>query len=164
MQQREKSQHGVALQRASTGKVCVGKRGHIQSDGGLQKSGLNDDNNCTIRAFAIAFGMPYKDAHYMGELAGRQIGEGYWMYKIMNKAAEFGYSYKEINGYGTLSAFLNKNNKGRFICVRRGHAFAVLDGKIYDQIYNAPNCKLIRIFEVFPKNSVETYIKENFCV
>ena len=143
--------HGVALQRVSTHNECGrGRkaRNHMQCDGGLQMSGIDDKDNCTIRAFAIAYGMPYKDAYKMGELAGREHGKGYWMYKIMEKAREFGYNSIELNGYGTLGQFIKKNNTGRFICVRKGHAFALIDGKIYDQVYNAPNCKLIRIFRV----------------
>lgn len=164
IQQRVKMKHGVALQQVSTHTACESERGHIRSDGGLSKSGINDDNNCTIRAFAIAYGIPYKDAHYMGELAGRPKGEGYWMYKIMDKAREFGYDSIELNGYGTLSAFLKKNNIGKFICVRRGHAFAVIDGKIYDTITNKGQCKLIRVFKIHRKNTLESYIKENYCV
>jgi len=144
-------EHGVALQQVSTQRVCGSGRGYIQSDGGLQQSGINDKDNCTIRAFAIAYGMPYKDAYKMGELSGREHGKGYWMYKIMDKAKEFGYSSIELNGYGTLGQFLKKNITGRFICVRRGHAFAVINGKIYDAIKNAPQCKLIRVFKVDSK-------------
>ena len=164
MQHCVKLKQRVVLQQVSTKRVCESGRGHIQSDGGLQQSGINDKDNCTIRAFAIAYGMPYKDAYKMGELSGRPHGQGYWMYRIMEKARDFGYSYKELNGYGTLSQFLNKNNKGRFICVRRGHAFAVVDGKIYDLINNAPQCKLIRVFEIYPKHNTKDYIKENYCV
>jgi len=153
--------HDVALQQVSTLRVCESGRGHIQSDGGLQQSGINDNDNCTIRAFAIAFGMPYKDAYKMGELSGRPHGKGYWMYKIMDKAREFGYNSIELNGYGTLGQFLKKNITGRFICVRRGHAFAVINGKIYDTIKNASQCKLIRVFKVDSKR-IE-YLK-GFCV
>jgi hypothetical protein len=162
MQQRVKLQHGVALQRASTGSVRGGASAQVQSDGGFNQSGIKDDNNCTIRAFAIAYGMSYKDAHYMGELAGRPNGEGYWMWKIMEKAAEFGYEYKEYNGYDTLATFLKKNPIGRYICVRKGHAFAVINGKIYDVVPNPRQCKLIRIFKVNSKR-IE-YLKGFSCV
>ena len=155
--------HGVALQQVLPHPACKGERGHVQTDGGLQQSGINDKDNCTIRAFAIGYGMPYKDAYKMGELAGREHGKGYWMYKIMDKAREFGYNSIELNGYGTLSAFLKKNNTGRFICVRRGHAFAVINGKIYDAITNKGQCKLIRIFKV-ESRGIKSYIQENFCV
>lgn len=140
--------HGVALQQVSTHTARVGACEHVQSDGGLQKSGIKDKDNCTIRAFAIGFGIPYKDAYLMGELAGRSHGEGFWMYKIMDKAREYGYDSIELNGYGTLSQFVKKNNTGRFICVRRGHAFALIDGKIYDAIANKGQCKLIRVFKI----------------
>jgi len=154
--------HGVALQRASIQRVCGRGRDHVQSDGGLKRSGIKDKDNCTIRAFAIAFGMPYKDAHFMGELAGRPHGEGYWMYKIMDKAREFGYQSEELDDYGTLAQFLKKNPRGRFICVKSGHAFAVIEGKIYDEVTNAPQCKLIRIFKVYSKSNIEKYVKENY--
>ena len=147
-------QHGVAMQRVSPRGECGGRarvRNYMQSDGGLTRSGIKDDNNCTIRAFAIAFEMPYKDSYYMGELAGRPHGEGYWMYKIMDKAKEFGYSSIELNFKGTLGQFLKKNNTGRFICVRKGHAFALINGKIYDNIANPSQCKLIRVFRVESK-------------
>jgi hypothetical protein len=136
-------------------------RGHIQCDGGLQQSGIEDTNNCTIRAFAIAFGVSYKDAHNIGSLAGRPKGQGYWMYRIMDMARQHGYNSIEKNGHGTLGAFLKKNNKGRFICVRRGHAFAVVDGKIYDNVPNPHNCKLIRVFKV-DSNRIQ-YLK-GFCM
>ena len=153
--------HSVAPQQVSTYDVGVhmqkeemrGRkiRNHMQSDGGMHQSGINDDNNCTIRAFAIAYCMPYKDAYYMGELAGRPHGKGYWMHKIMDKAKEFGYDSVELETNGSLSAFLKNHHKGRFICVRKGHAFAIIDGKIYDTLINASNCKLIHVYNVQSK-------------
>ena len=164
IQQRVKMKQGVAMQRGSTQSGCASARmrDHIKTDGGLQKSGISDKDNCTIRAFAIGFGMPYKDAHYMGELAGRSNGEGYWMYKIMNKAREYGYDSTEFKGGMTLGKFLKTFPKGRYICVRNGHAFAVIDGKIYDEIDNRNNCKLIRIFRIEGYKKAGDYVKENY--
>jgi hypothetical protein len=156
--------HGVALQRASARRRCASAqvRDYIQSDGGLQKSGIKDKDNCTIRAFALGFGMPYKDAHYMGEIAGRNHGEGFWMHKIMNKAREFGYEFCEYKAEMTLKKFLDTYPLGRYICVRSGHAFAVIDGKVYDEITNAPNCKIYRIFRIKGYKGIGNYVKENY--
>jgi len=160
--------HGVALQRVSAQRVCVRVRkvrNHMQSDGGLHHSGIDDDNNCTIRAFAIAYCMPYKDAYYMGELAGRPHGKGYWMHKIMDKAKEFGYDSIEMDYNGTLSGFLKNYGKGRYICVRRGHAFAIIDGKIHDTLINGSNSKLIHVYDVqFSRKELIKQIYSKHCV
>jgi hypothetical protein len=34
--------------------------------------------------------------------------------------------------------FIEQNPTGRFICVRRGHAFTIVDGVIYDKVTTTP--------------------------
>ena len=134
--------HGVASRQVSTQRV------HVQCDGGMQSSNIKDSNSCTVRSFAIAYGIPYEEAFKIAEEAGRCKNEGWWMYKIMTQANKKGYSSVWIDGGATIYQFRHTHNEGRYICVRDGHAFALIDGRIYDVIRNPANCRITEAWRV----------------
>ena len=50
---------------------------HLQTDGGRSESGLTEQKDCTVRAFAIARNIPYAAAHRELAKLGRLPGRGF---------------------------------------------------------------------------------------
>ena len=113
----------------------------IQNDGGMKYSSIKDENYCTIRSIAIAFNLQFEEAYLIGKHAGRKHGQGFHLSELMN----FMFSktpYNKIvrvrlksNGI-TIRRFIENYPIGKFICGRRGHAFAVIHGEIHDITHN----------------------------
>jgi len=115
-------------------------------------SGIKDTNNCTICALSTAAGIPYNEAYEIGKKAGRKNGRGFYTSKLMKTARKNGIVYRKIKTGGiTIQKFLQKNPIGRFVVDRSGHAFAVIDGTIYDHLENKPMQRIIGIWKVESK-------------
>ena len=111
----------------------------IKNDAGSSESGLNENLDCTIRALSASSGIQYEVAHKIGKDAGRKDRHRFNVPKLIKEAKKNGLKYyKVIRSTITVNKFLQKYSKGRFYCVRRGHAFAVVDGVILDTTYNTP--------------------------
>lgn len=110
-----------------------------------------DSRDCTVRAFASATSTSYLSAHHLAKMAGRAFHKGFWSARILKKAkeeglldftesfmydkkkaAKFGYGYHS-SYYPTLLQVMPLLMKGRYILETHSHAFAVVDGVIYDQ-------------------------------
>jgi hypothetical protein len=138
---------------------------------------MNEANDCTIRALMSALDIPYLTAHSLGQEAGRVNRKGFWTRKLLKKAKANGYvkayqetfmydesrlrvvkenneysgrTYLRLRGqpYPTLRAVMPLMAKGRYIVEFRAHAFAVVDGVVYDGQRLAPLKRVISIFEV----------------
>jgi hypothetical protein len=115
-------------------------------------SGFKDTNNCTICALSTAAGIPYNEAYEIGKKAGRKNGRGFITRKLMEVARKNGIDYRKIKTTGiTIQKFLKKYPTGRFVVNRRGHAFAIIDGTIYDHLENTPLQRIVGIWKVESK-------------
>jgi hypothetical protein len=115
-------------------------------------TGFKDNNNCTIVALSTAAGIPYTEAYRIGKESGRKHGKGFYTHKLMNTARKNGIVYRKIKTEGmTIQKFLQKYPEGRFVVNRRGHAFAVIDGTIYDHLENKPMQRIKGIWKVESK-------------
>lgn len=122
----------------------------VESDGGLQQSGIKDTKNCTIRALSISCGISYKQADEIGTLAGRQRNKGFYSEKLMKEATKHGITYKRKVFIPKISVkkFIQTYPKGRFFCVRRGHAFTFIEGTIYDNVKTSSRHMISAIYEM----------------
>lgn len=115
-----------------------------------------EKNNCTVRAFAIAYDIPYIKAHEICKAAGRKDDRGFFMNKIMKYAWNKGYKYMMV-GVGrkgiTLRRFLEQNPIGIFLCTRRGHAFTIIHGEVHDTVTNSERQIVTSAYLVFRKDS-----------
>lgn len=109
----------------------------VENDGGMKNSSIQDRNYCTIRSIAIAFKIPFEEAYLIGKKAGRKHGEGFYLSELMmflHKNTQYD-NFKKVrlkpNGI-TIRRFLEQYPIGRFVCGRRGHAFAIIHGEIQD--------------------------------
>ena len=105
------------------------------SDGGKQAFGFtHEKNDCTVRAVSFAYGIPYNEAHAKLKSYGRKDGKGFTFISFIESEKKYinsehsSYNYK----IGTLRKFLQEHPTGTFILIKRGHAFAVIDGVVYD--------------------------------
>lgn len=130
----------------------------VQNNGGATNLDKPDRNNCTVRALAIAYNIPYKAAYELCKAAGRKDNRGFYTNKLMKYIWDQGYKYMKV-GVGrkgiTLRRFLEINPVGIFICTRRGHAFTVIHGEIHDTVTNSERQIVTSAYLVFRKNTIQ---------
>ncbi len=96
----------------------------------------HEHNDCTVTALAVVAELTYGATRILLASAGRRSGHKFGLFKWLSAQATmfcdptFGeYRAVQISGCeGTLAQFLHKHPTGRFLCSKRGHAFAVIDG------------------------------------
>ena len=104
---------------------------------GKERKKMGDDNNCTVVTLAIVTGRSYQDCHKYLSKYGRRLRRG-MLSKEISEALEAMKTFRVVKGeYGnnnriTLNKFLKKHPKGKYYLCHRGHAFAVVDGVVYD--------------------------------
>lgn len=116
-----------------------------------------EHNDCTVKAFAIAFDTSYDKAHaFLKAKCGRQNRKGLRvrqhlpmkLKKTKTEIVEDVFFDTECGGPITLNAFCKKYPKGRFYVTVRGHALAVVDGVVYDWKHGLKR-KVLYAFQVF---------------
>lgn len=95
-----------------------------------------ETNDCTVKAFAIAFNTTYAKAHnHLHKYCGRQRGKGIKSSRTIPKSLKHSKvkegPYSRSNRI-TLSQFCKKHPEGRYYVSVTGHALAVIDGTVYD--------------------------------
>jgi hypothetical protein len=119
----------------------------------------NDTNNCVVISFHLAAGIPYSKADEICTLAGRKRNKGAYLKPMFSVARKKGIRFKKIPiKRMTLKKFLLKYPKGRFVVERNGHAFAIINGKIYDSQKNGERCILFNCYK-FENHRIETIKK-----
>jgi hypothetical protein len=113
-------------------------------------------NDCTVRAYAEAFEIPYADAHVKLLLAGRRIRHGANFEQIMGKLHPDIISYPRP--HMTVGKFIALFcRRGNWIIKIKGHVFAVKDRVIFDMHPEANiNCHVISAWFVsIPLKEIE---------
>jgi hypothetical protein len=100
------------------------------SDAGRSNSLYNEKNDCTVRAYALAANIEYKQAHANMFLAGRKCRRGFAIDKFYTE--EFGKPLPRPN-MTVKNYVMYIAHTGRWIIEIRGHVFAVIDGVIHDE-------------------------------
>lgn len=97
-----------------------------------------DNNGCTVVAFCKVFDTDYITAYnFIKKVCDRKHGGGLSTLQIYtlfdnvkkNKWTKCPYG---ISNRITINQFIKKHPKGRFYCLVRGHAIAIVDGVLYD--------------------------------
>jgi hypothetical protein len=123
----------------------------VYNDGGLSESNIKDSACCIVKSIAIAFNIPFTKAHEICKEAGRKINRGFHMEPILPHLAKRGFKFKRyrLGRKGmTIRKFIEKNPIGLFICIRRGHAFALIHGDVNDTIQNSERHIIQKAWEV----------------
>jgi hypothetical protein len=130
------------------------------TDGGKRQSGIQDKNDCTIRALAVSAGIPYEYAHKIGREAGRKTGKGFLPRILLQHAKrEYGITYKKKRYKSvTIQRFIKENPTGRYYVGTNVHAFAIINGTIYDTGLNRPLQRLEEAYLI--SNNRTNYLRE----
>lgn len=117
-----------------------------------------EDNDCAVRALAVASGLPYDDCHAFMELHGRKPRRGTFLLRFMpvrgRSFPELGFRatktagpQAEFSSSGdsgrrglrsgltvTLGRFAAENARGSFLVRVSGHALVIQDGVVVDLV------------------------------
>lgn len=96
-----------------------------------------ESNDCTVRATSLAMNLPYDVIHKAFALHGRRTGKGVTIITLMGVLTDLTDRKMQVVANHsirkqTLGSFIKTHPKGRFVVVKRGHAFAVIDGVAHD--------------------------------
>lgn len=100
-------------------------------------------NDCAVRALALAASLSYQDAHDLLSWHGRQkdgvTRNAHKLYDVLFPECriEATAGHHPMYDRPTVGQFLKAHPVGRFLCMVKGHAFAVRDGIVYDTVWTA---------------------------
>ncbi len=100
-------------------------------------SDLYESNDCTVRATSLAVNLPYNVAHKIFKLHGRKDRQGVTLATLIAVLIDVTKNNMQIVASHairreTLASFIKTHPKGRYVVIKRGHAFAVIDGVAHD--------------------------------
>jgi hypothetical protein len=100
------------------------------TDAGRIGNGFHTEaQDCAVRAYSIAFQIPYYEAHKLFSDLGRKNRHGVDA-RLIHKLIPNG---NHLTRAQTLTQFFNLHNvKGRYFCYNRNHAFTLIDGIVFD--------------------------------
>jgi hypothetical protein len=103
----------------------------------------SERNDCVVRALANATGLTYEDAHDLVKWHGRRNGKATYRTDELLDSLFPGMRIFSIKAFRhdplmmacptTLGQFIIRHPTGRFVCLKRGHAFAVVNGVVLDR-------------------------------
>jgi len=150
----------------------------IQSDAGRSKTHPNETNDCAVVAFAHSTGIPYDQAHRLLASAGRRprcgtrtsmmtsalnagVRMGLFTFKHMDVPSSFKpvvstsvwgvrhVGYRRSGGRTVADFVRSLPKKGRFYLCCTTHAFAVVDGVVYDNLHRPKSrARMVHAFEI----------------
>ena len=114
---------------------------------------FKDKDGCCVITWSVLFRAPYTKSNDYLETKGRVWRRGMKLHQIedafegveKSKIAKGPYTNKNRI---TVSKFLQKHPEGRFFCVSKGHAFAIIDGKVYDY-KKGPRRQIVAAWRVY---------------
>ena len=103
------------------------------------RSQQGEARDCAVLALAIAAGASYEAAHAALRAAGRKRRSGAKLIAWIRDGKLPGFKFRRVvRRNQTLARFLREHPQGRFLCVKYGHAFAVVDGVCLDSWARKP--------------------------
>jgi hypothetical protein len=109
-----------------------------------------DRRSCTVHALSNVAEVPFFVAQAALRQAGRKANKGFYMDIAAGKNLIRGFRFHKVNRKPvTLGKFLAKHPVGRFLVMTPSHAFAVIHGKVVDNLNTVgANRKLTHAFTV----------------
>ena len=122
-----------------------------------------EKSNCTVVALAAVLGVSYAEAFDMAEEAGRRPRTGFKSevlirYFNKKKSERLGSKFQyAIRKNITIQKFCKRFPAGRFYVRKKGHAFAIVDGVIYNRSDDLrPRTRIIDAWKLEPLTSPTT--------
>lgn len=132
----------------------------ISTDGGKDAAGFVEKNDCAVRALAVFTGKPYAECHATLKSLGRKQFRGTSIVAIKSVLKQFPYTASWTSGERlTLGAIARKFPTGKVYMVKRGHAFAMIDGIVHDS-FRVGSKSVINHYWVDPTSVVESKVEK----
>lgn len=94
-----------------------------------------EKNNCTVVALCVSTALPYVHCLKISKKAGRKNAKGFCSKKLIdffNKDSETKLVPVKLHKPVTIQKFCKRYSKGSFYARKRNHAFAIVDGDVFD--------------------------------
>ena len=92
-----------------------------------------ETRDCTIRALSLVANLPYMRVHSAFKEMGRKDGHGIIVNKVLQRVFKMlKLEAKQIKRSGSVNKLIRDNPKGNIFCLKRAHAFALIDGVTHD--------------------------------
>jgi hypothetical protein len=126
-------------------------------------------NDCSVRALCNVTQLPYETSERLHADNGRVMHKGVSIQTLDKTYRQAGLELKGVYGDtqtawfarnllgtseaqdnkgSTLGKFLKENNQGKYVCLVRGHALAVVDGQVVDAVPLLANKRIVAVYEV----------------
>lgn len=106
--------------------------------------GVTDRACCTVLAAQFCLGLDFATAQSLLASYGRKKNQGCWP-RVCCPA--LGLVQRPDLGAMTLMKALEQMQTGRFFVFSGHHCFAVVDGRIFDNRFTSPNCRIKAVYE-----------------
>ena len=96
---------------------------------------MNETNDCSVMAIAIACRLTYEQAHRVMAEHGRRNGRGAHTFQILAAAKSLGFELtpvKKVNKGYTACTIGKKCKAGYYMAFVSGHVLGVVNGDVYD--------------------------------
>jgi hypothetical protein len=113
--------------------------------------GVRDRACCTVLATQFCLGLDFKQAQDIVAARGRKKNQGFWP---RNLCPGLGLVHRPDLGAMRLITALESMQTGRFFVFAGHHCFAVVDGRIFDNLFTKPGCVIKAVYEA-PMDSPE---------
>ncbi len=112
-----------------------------------------DKDDCSVRALAVACGVPYAVASVALSVTGRRVKQGTDLETTIRLHEEFLGMVRVRSAKGMdLETFCLVAPKGAYVVHKKGHAFAVIDGIVHDwESTTKPSTMVLRVWRVTDK-------------
>jgi hypothetical protein len=130
-----------------------------------ERDTYREHNDCTVVSVAVAAELSYSEAHEFVARLGRKPRRGFHFVSNFNnrchtarikgidfrlgkyKVTRVRMPWRGPHFHGvTLAQFLRDFPKGRFIVVKRGHAFVVIDGKVLNLTHSGVRSRITNLW------------------
>ena len=94
-----------------------------------------ENKNCTVVALSVSTSLPYDHCLEIAKKAGRKTARGFRSEKLIdffNKNSSTKFVAVKLRKPVSVQKFCKKYSKGSFYARKRGHAFAIVDGDVFD--------------------------------
>lgn len=112
------------------------------TDGGRHEAGIDETNDCVVRALALFNGISYADAHALLKQAGRKDRRGAYFHQYGDLF--YGNWNRPAPQVSTVGRLTKKFPKGKIAVQVRGHIFVLEDGVQRDTFLNRKAVRVVR--------------------
>ena len=139
-----------------------------------------ESNDCFVKAVQAVTGVPYRDAHqFVATRFARKVGRA--THNVVKTMAEIDarkeyvygfrafqqpaavvsglrrsrFGYRFVPRYATLASFARTHRTGRWLLWSNSHAFAIVDGTVYDNGAAGPRTQVTGVYEFVESSKCE---------